>query len=210
MNTKEIALMCDALTLKENSGLVCILDGVLKDNEKRRLDLCLMGKVLSTKLVKKDIFISVFSKFWKVSEGVQIEAVEGNVFAFYFKNNLDRHHIQSGGPWNFDSSIIAFEEPTGIGDIKSIKISKVDFWSGWEVPSKMIREVRNVDLETIRDEVRRFLRVRVAISIDVPLQRCLQLDLLGHGLVTTLLLRYERLIDYCFKCGLVGHILSNV
>ncbi|KAK3183028.1 hypothetical protein Dsin_030314 [Dipteronia sinensis] len=74
---------------------------------------------------------------------------------------------------------------------------------------KMIGEVREVDLENTRDEASMFLRVRVVIDIDVPLQRCLLVDLLGIGKVTTLLLRYERLSDYCYRCGLVGHVHSN-
>ena len=107
MNTEDIARLCDALSLKEQSGPVCVLDGDIQKMESRRLELCLVGKILSTKIVKKEIFISVFSKIWKVSGGVEIEAVEGNIFAFYFKNNADRRHILAGGPWSFDNSIIA-------------------------------------------------------------------------------------------------------
>ncbi|KAK3229614.1 hypothetical protein Dsin_001495 [Dipteronia sinensis] len=73
----------------------------------------------------------------------------------------------------------------------------------------MVGEVREVDLATARDAASMFLRVRVVIPIDVPLQRCLLVDLLGTGEVTILLLRYERLTDYCFHCGLVGYVLST-
>ncbi|KAI9173809.1 hypothetical protein LWI28_006874 [Acer negundo] len=40
-----------------------------------------------------------------------------------------------------------------------------------------------------------------------PLLRSLRVDLLGNGKITTMLLRYERLLDYCFKCGRLGHSL---
>ncbi|KAI9165412.1 hypothetical protein LWI28_013673 [Acer negundo] len=73
----------------------------------------------------------------------------------------------------------------------------------------MIREVKEVDLENARDEASMYLRVRVVISIDVPLQRCLRVDLSGTGVVTTILLRYERFTDYCFTCGFVGHVVSK-
>ncbi|KAK4851978.1 hypothetical protein QYF36_019959 [Acer negundo] len=76
MNTEEIAHMCDAMPLKEQSGLVCVLEGALQELESRRLWLFLVGKILFTKLVKKEIVISVFSNIWKVSKGVEIEALE--------------------------------------------------------------------------------------------------------------------------------------
>ncbi|KAK3220101.1 hypothetical protein Dsin_014071 [Dipteronia sinensis] len=187
--------MCDALMLKEKSGLVCILDGVLKDNGIRRLDLCLVGKVLSTKLVKKDIFISVFSKIWKVSGGVEIETVEGNVLPFISRIIWTVVTSSQGALGALIALSLLWKNQLGRETSRFL--------------GRLIGEVREVDLEIARDEGRRFLRVRVAISIDVPLRRCLQVDLLGKGLVTTLLLRYERLTNYCFKCGLVGHILSK-
>ncbi|KAI9192043.1 hypothetical protein LWI28_017501 [Acer negundo] len=99
------------------------------------------------------------------TQGVEIKAVEGNVFAFYFKNNADRRHILARGPWSFNSSIIAFEELIGTGDIRSMKFSKVEFWVQiHNLPllcmprevrkflGKMIREVKEVDLENARDK----------------------------------------------------------
>ncbi|KAK1552012.1 hypothetical protein Q3G72_008886 [Acer saccharum] len=55
----------------------------------------------------------------------------------------------------------------------------------------------------------RFLRVRVTVAIDKPLQRCLLVDLLDNGKITTMLLRYERLMDYCFKCDKLGHVMDE-
>lgn len=46
----------------------------------------------------------------------------------------------------------------------------------------------------------RFIRVRVVIAANEPLLRSIRVDLLGNGKITTMLLRYERLLDYCFKC----------
>ncbi|TXG61249.1 hypothetical protein EZV62_012612 [Acer yangbiense] len=42
-----------------------------------------------------------------------------------------------------------------------------------------------------------------------PLMRSLRVDLLRTGKITTMLLRYERLQDYCFKCSRLGHQLKD-
>ncbi|KAI9181350.1 hypothetical protein LWI28_014146 [Acer negundo] len=51
------------------------------------------------------------------------------------------------------------------------------------------------------------LRVRVAILVDKPLRRFLRVDVLGDGEETIMLIQYERLPNFCFRCGLLGHML---
>ncbi|TXG72260.1 hypothetical protein EZV62_000839 [Acer yangbiense] len=127
-----------------------------------------------------------------------------------------------GGPWTFDKAIIAFEEPSGMGDIADLKFNRVEFWVQiHNLPllcltedigtflGKMIGEVSDVDLLTAKNIGGTFIRVRVAVSLDEPLMRSLRVDLLGSGTITTMLLRYERLLDYCFRCSKLGHSMRD-
>ncbi|KAK1568409.1 hypothetical protein Q3G72_024074 [Acer saccharum] len=121
-------LLCSALSIKEKERLVGTLDNNLKEKGERVLALCLVGKVLTTKVVNKEAFINVMNSIWRVREGVDIEALEGNVFAFHFKNTADEKLVQSGGPWTFDRAIIAMEEPAGTEDIEHMKFNSVEIW----------------------------------------------------------------------------------
>ncbi|TXG57182.1 hypothetical protein EZV62_018495 [Acer yangbiense] len=185
MNSEELAMLCSALSIKEKERKAATLDSNLKTKGERLLTLCLVGKVLTTKLVNKDALINVLSTIWRTKEGVEIEALEGNVFAVHFKNTDDKKFIQSGGPWTFNRAIIAFEKPSGTG------------------------KVSDVDLLATKNCCGHFVRARVTISIDVPLMRSLRVDLLGTRSITTMLLWYERLQDYCFKCSKLGHSLRD-
>ncbi|KAI9200232.1 hypothetical protein LWI28_004573 [Acer negundo] len=71
----------------------------------------------------------------------------------------------------------------------------------------MIGEVRGIDLEDAKMANSRFIRVRVCIAANEPFMRSVRVDLLGNGKITTMLLSYERLLDYCFKCRRLGHSL---
>ncbi|TXG64010.1 hypothetical protein EZV62_011004 [Acer yangbiense] len=194
MNAEEIEIFCRALSIKEKEGPIGTLDEKLKSKGEQRLALCLVGKVMVTKLVNREAFMDVMQSIWRVNEGVGIEAVEGNVFVFHFRNVEDRKHIQTSGPWSFDRATIVFEEATSIEEISDLK---------------MITQVRDIDMGTATDSFGRYVRVRVLISVKDPLMRSLRVDLLGEGQVKTLLLRYERLMDYCFKCVCLGHSLRE-
>ncbi|KAK3226138.1 hypothetical protein Dsin_006000 [Dipteronia sinensis] len=73
----------------------------------------------------------------------------------------------------------------------------------------MIGEVKEVDLQTNSDGYGRFLRIRVKVQAKEPLQQSIRVDLLGSRKVTTMLLRYERLLDFCFQCSHLGHVMGE-
>ncbi|KAL5839139.1 hypothetical protein ACOSQ4_011747 [Xanthoceras sorbifolium] len=51
----------------------------------------------------------------------------------------------------------------------------------------------------------KFLRIRVNIDISKPLKRGIRVSLNESEESIMLLIRYERLLEYCFGCGMVGH-----
>ncbi|KAK3211237.1 hypothetical protein Dsin_015943 [Dipteronia sinensis] len=135
--------------------------------------------------------MKVIGKFWRVKEGFEIEAVTGNVFTFHFKTEDDHRRVISGCPWSFDNALM-------------VPILCMTKKMGWFLGS-MIGEVVEVDGGNAGEAGGKFMRVRVRIEIDKPLKMCLQIDILGDGVKTIMLLRYERLPNHCFKCGMVDH-----
>ncbi|KAK1587173.1 hypothetical protein Q3G72_010353 [Acer saccharum] len=222
MNAEEIVKLCDGLSIKEKKGPARTLEMGVKKRSEDRLAMSLVGKVMKKKLINRGVFISVMNKIWRVDGGVQIEPVEGNIFVFYFSNLEDRQRILKGGPWSFDRATIIFDKPSSAGELQDIKFKLVDFWVQIhnlpllclteEIGSflgSMIGEVHDMDLGAMVEGSSRFLWVRVTVEVDRPLQRCLLVDLLGDGKVTTMLLRYEWLMDYCFRCDRIGHVMDG-
>ncbi|KAK3230768.1 hypothetical protein Dsin_002649 [Dipteronia sinensis] len=222
MNTEDIALLCKDLSIQEKERPVYTLDGNLKDNGVRRLELCLVGKVFSTKLVNKNVFKEVMNKIWRVDVGVGIEQIKGNTFEFLFKSLKARQRVLNGGPWSFDRAIIFFEKPTGEGVVDAMLFNWVDFWVRiHNIPlicmtdeignflGNIIGEVKELDLQTNSDGSGQFLRVGVKVQAKEPLQQSIRVDLLGSGKVTTMLLQYERLLDFCFQCSRLGHVIGE-
>ncbi|KAK3193759.1 hypothetical protein Dsin_025069 [Dipteronia sinensis] len=92
------------------------------------MSFCLVGKIFSPRLINREAFISPMARIWCVSEGMEIEIVSGNIFAFYFKNKEDRSWVLSGGPWSFYRCLIVLEIPVGTGDISRMSFNHEEFW----------------------------------------------------------------------------------
>ncbi|KAL5804505.1 hypothetical protein ACOSQ3_031305 [Xanthoceras sorbifolium] len=51
----------------------------------------------------------------------------------------------------------------------------------------------------------KFLRIKVSIDITKPLKRGIKMRLANFDSMITVLIKYERLPDFCYGCGLIGH-----
>ncbi|KAK3218022.1 hypothetical protein Dsin_011992 [Dipteronia sinensis] len=186
MNKEEIGKLCASLSLIDREEPVHKLQDELKAAGAQKLALCLAGKILSPDLINRDAFRTLISKIWKVRGEVEIE------------------------------------EPAGKWAIKSLSVNQAEFWVQISnLPmlcmtkdigrflGSIIGDVHEVDLGPTSDCLGKFLRVRVAIRIDEPLRRFLRVDVLGDREETVMPIQYERLPDFCFHCGLLGHTIRG-
>lgn len=178
---------------------------------------CVVGKVLTTKPVNRDGFRRNMKNIWVTSGGMSIESLGTNQFIFHFVHEEDKRRILTGGPWHYDNALILTVEPKGVGEISKIEFRKATFWVQFHnIPilcmnkatalflGNMIGKVKDIDTGDDGDCLGNFMRVRVEIDVTKPLERCSNVELF-EGEEVTVLLKYERLPDYCFDCGLLGH-----
>ncbi|TXG70623.1 hypothetical protein EZV62_005558 [Acer yangbiense] len=187
MNAEEVAKLCEALTLKEKEGPLMQLQEGMTNKREKRLALRLAGKLLSSKPVNRDAFMAVMPKIW-----------------------------------SFDKALLVLVEPKGKRDIQDMSFNRVAFWVQiHRVPlicmtseigralGNMIGEVKEIDDGGSGDCVGKYIRVRVIIDINQPIRHILRVDVLRDGKESTMLLRYERLLEHCFRCGTIGHVVRD-
>ncbi|KAK2656329.1 hypothetical protein Ddye_009381 [Dipteronia dyeriana] len=78
MNAEEVMKLCEALSLKKKEGPVQSLQASLKEDGLKRLGYRLVGKLLSTKLVNREVFTMMTPKIWRTVEDVETEVLAGN------------------------------------------------------------------------------------------------------------------------------------
>ncbi|KAK2648148.1 hypothetical protein Ddye_015637 [Dipteronia dyeriana] len=151
----------------------------LKEDGVKRLGYRLVGKLLSTKLVNRVVFMTMILKIWRTVDNVEIEAIAGTTFSFTFKSAEDQRQVLKGGPWSFDKVLLVVEKPIGKGDIQTMRFNKVTFWVQiHRVPllcmtieigqflGSMIGDVQEIG-------VGKYISVRVVVDVTVPLRRIL-------------------------------------
>ncbi|KAL5794688.1 hypothetical protein ACOSP7_003282 [Xanthoceras sorbifolium] len=125
--------------------------------------------------------------------------------------------VWSRGPWHFDKNLIVLEKLVGPGAISELKFKYSEFWIHiYNIPlacmnCKVARLIAE-EVGTIvdfpidsKDLWGKFLRIKVRIDITKPLKRGIRLRLANFDTMITALNKYERLPDFCYGCGFIGH-----
>ncbi|KAI8032207.1 hypothetical protein LOK49_LG01G03075 [Camellia lanceoleosa] len=145
--------------------------------------LCLIGKILAHKPLNTQAVQRILSGAWKTRASVNISAWPDNVFLFSFGNLDDRALILQQTPWSIMGNLL-------IGKL-----------IGVEAPSDGLLLARS------------FLRLRVEINVTAPLPKGFMLKRqTAHSLElkdTWVEFKYERLSDFCYDCGRIGHEKSS-
>ena len=72
---------------------------------------------------------------------------------------------------------------------------------------KQTGEIEKVQVRPYGGYTGHFLQLKVIINVTQPLRKCVKLQSLNEeNEVIILLLRNERLPDFCFNCGKIGHV----
>lgn len=73
----------------------------------------------------------------------------------------------------------------------------------------MFGEFLEVDKDSEASSWGNSLRLRVAIDITKPLRRGFMLKADGINKDCWFTIRYERLCEFCFGCGTIGHVVKD-
>ncbi|KAM6567547.1 hypothetical protein CsatA_026675 [Cannabis sativa] len=213
MDLELVNSLAEVLVLDEGDGPVLALNQAGVEEGKKRMDLCLVGKMIGPKPVNKEGIERAMKGIWRINNQFQVEELSSkNVFYFFFGSREDRQQVYGGGPWTIDKQLICFVKPMGLGEISKMNFDFTSFWiSINNVPLACMTELfarewgeRIGKLEDIKI-VNGTMKVRVRINITEPLKRDLRVAVDDQGNEVSLIFQYEHLPDFCFDCGIIGH-----
>ncbi|KAI8032250.1 Uncharacterized protein LOK49_LG01G03918 [Camellia lanceoleosa] len=179
--------------------------------------LCLVGRLLTHRPFNTEALRTMLVSMWKPSQGMQFKVLGDNLFLFQFNHFVDKKRVFFRGPWRFDKQLLLLEEFEGSLRPSDIKFTRALFWvQVINLPLiSMTRAVgilignrlgRFVDMELSEEGVAwgKYLRIRVSIDIAKPLRHGMHIAL-GSFHPVWVSFRYERLPNFCFAYGILGH-----
>jgi hypothetical protein len=75
-----------------------------------RGSVCVVGKLLSDRIVGKEIIRSPMIRAWQPTVRVTFKTLLTNLFLIDFEDELDKARIMEGRPWTFDGSLLSLAE----------------------------------------------------------------------------------------------------
>lgn len=133
---------------------------------------------------------------------------------FRFQCKRDFDYVDVNGPWHFNKHMLVLRSLERDDSITISSLCETSFWIRmYNVPMHQ-RTVPVVSLlgakvgvvQQVEEEQlwNRCIRIRVKLRVDKPLQRGLFLND-SAGRRTWVYFRYERLPEFCYWCGYIGH-----
>ncbi|CAH9051738.1 unnamed protein product [Cuscuta epithymum] len=158
----------------------------------------------------------MMASLWRPGRGVEIKEIDDKRYIFAFNHPIDMKRVLDGGPWQFERNLLIVKEikPTDIPH--KICLNEAEFCVRiHNVPHCLLnlgtaRRVGNFlgrfisyDKNQLGEKWKSYLRVRVCINVENPLNKGTTLKKEGIGYWVDF--QYEKLPNFCFICGVIGH-----
>ncbi|KAK6123768.1 hypothetical protein DH2020_042488 [Rehmannia glutinosa] len=194
------------------------LEQELRQKGEERITKCLVAKILSSKLINRDTFRQHLPRILQAVKKIDIEVVGENLFILEFTNPVDRRRALRGGPWHFFNNLIIFQELKGTQSPETLDFSTWEVWTQCHnlpvayMQEEILQRIGNkigkvIEIDKGDREVilGRFARIKIRLEISQPLQSHIIIHDEEGGEEIYVLLTYEKLPDFCYACGKVGH-----
>ncbi|KAK4426428.1 hypothetical protein Salat_1411400 [Sesamum alatum] len=177
------------LRLTEEERQRLVLPGGLWHADSDTHRLCLVGRLLSSRVPQFETFSTSVQGMINPVKGMDIRQIGGGRFLLRFNHVIDMNRALEGCPWSFEKNVIIL---SGIGEKENpLRVDLDWFW--------------DMDIDDTGCAWGATLRLRVAIHVNRPLPRAVPIvSTVGDELLVHL--TYERLPNFCYFCGKLGHI----
>lgn len=183
------------------------------------IDRVLIRKILSVRPFRRFTIGEIIKNMWRTKAGVNVEGIADNTFKFAFALTEDKEVILKNKPWNLNGAHLVLREWSDDLSIEEVNFGRSIFFIQIHgLPPRLIseRNARRIgaSLGSLRETgdslvvAHRFLRIRVEISVEDPLPVGFKQTKEG-GQERWIQFRIEKLSDFCFKCGMLSHLIGQ-
>ena len=212
----EISLKVSTLKITEAESQVIAFDDDANEDDNHDIALSLVGRVLTVRSYNFEALKRTLNQIWTISNGALFRTIENGFFVVQFANLRDKTKVLAGRPWTFDQNLILLSEIEGELQPSNISLTMCPFWLRlYNLPMAYRTQKYITLIVSSMGEVLEFdsdgivwdksARIRVLLDVTKPLKRVQRISL-KKGDPVTVEIKYERLLTFCYVCGIIGHI----
>ncbi|GKA58168.1 reverse transcriptase [Tanacetum coccineum] len=180
---------------------------------------CLIAKIIADNhIVHKQSVILILCKAWRNLSRVTINTWKNNFFKISFEDKNDVSRVLHDSPWSVMGFYVALKPRDSDKTLQEMEFNKGEFWiQAHDLPIRLLTSEyatstakllgKLVDLDCLGEgpqTARDFLRFRVELDLTKPLTLRLFISR-PDGSESWVMLKYERLSDFFYRCGCLGH-----
>lgn len=213
---KDIENQMAVLDIEDEENAELTFEGDIEE-EVNKYELCLIGRYLTEKNINNRAMQTKMADVWKPAMGVNIKEIESGIYLFQFYHREDLNWVLQGGSWSFDNAMLVINIiPPGEDPLK-VPLWHLRIWVQiHELPAGFMSETVGKQLGNFFGEFleydaknnssiwREYMRVKIRLDVRKPLKRKKKITR-KNGTEFIVHCKYERLGDFCFKCGSVSH-----
>lgn len=180
--------------------------------------LAIVGKVLSPSVLHIQTIASSLRPAWGNPKGLQMKSVGDNIFIAEFSSRQDLDRVLDGSPWNvgkkavlvqhFDPNLrpaeVVFDKMAIWIRIYDLPLGLMNSKWGWQL-AKKVGSVVKVEVDNQDRAWGPYLRAKVEVDLSKPLLRYITIFSEKRKTTDVFDVKYEKLPNYCYSCGLIGH-----
>lgn len=214
LNTRKISFLILLFSiynlLMENSSPSVGSDGHANTNHNKAnpedlIEQCLVGSVLTSKTIYFNVLKDMLANMWQPGQSIYIIKIVENRLLFQFYHSWDLKRVLEGGPWLYDNFMLATRKLQFREDHLVVPLNEAEIWVQiHQLPfGFMTEDVRVLIGNHIRKYVgydaynnylvwRKYMRIKVAINVELPLKKNWAFDRV-EGDMVHLVFKYEEL-----------------
>ncbi|XP_041003994.1 uncharacterized protein LOC121249349 [Juglans microcarpa x Juglans regia] len=176
---EDLEFLCQHLSLSEKEkGEIHVESTLLKSNIARG-ECCLVMSLLTNRYYNREALKNTMRKVWQPVYKVSIKDLGSKLFLVEFEADRDKQRALREGPWSFDHNLVLLKHLEGDLQETKIILHEASLWS----------RLYDMPLNAMNEE---------------PLMRGITMNLgqFGSGWIR---FAYERLPNFCYMCGKLGH-----
>ncbi|KAF2323496.1 hypothetical protein GH714_035733 [Hevea brasiliensis] len=185
--------------------------------------LCLVGRFLTDSPIRFQFMKQTMASLWRPTEGMSAKEIAEGLFLFKFYHAVDRDRVLDMGPWTFNSHLLLIDKVDGYDDPRDVPLLFMRIWVqihglkpgfnsdhvverlGNAMGECLERDENNfTKVKNFSSSWKSYARVRVKLDVRNPLWTDYHLRKKG-GEWFKVEFRYEKLPNFCYICGILGH-----